>query len=243
MHKIFLRFALLSAALIPAASAFAADLDVEIVPPPPPPPIEELRPATYDWTGVSAGVFVASNASQGKFNASPLCGCGTSDYSLSGVGYGAGFRFGADYQVGDLVFGAIGDWAFGGQVSKNSVGTVSTYLKAKQMGTFRGRAGWALDDTLLYVTGGLAMAQMEFGGTTAVGADSESKWTKGVVLGAGMEHALSDDVSIGIEYLYTKFGKTNHFLTDGTIANTGTAHMKYNDFHTVRASLNYRFSL
>jgi outer membrane immunogenic protein len=243
MHKLFLRLALVTAAFLPAASAIAADLDVEIVPPPPPPPVEELRPATYDWTGVSAGVFIASNASKGKFNASPLCGCSTADYTLNGLGYGAGFRFGADYQMGDIVLGAVGDWALGGEIASNKVGTVSTYLKAKNMGTFRGRAGWAFDDTLIYGTAGMALAEMEFGGSSGTAADSESKWTKGVVLGAGMEHALSDDVSIGVEYLFTKFGKTDHFLTDGTVANTGTAHMKYNDFHTVRASVNYRFSL
>lgn len=242
MHKLFLRLALVSAAFIPAASALAADLDEEIVPPPPP-PIEELRPATYDWTGVSAGVFVASNAVEGKFDASPLCGCGVDDVSMSGIGFATGLRVGADYQVGEVVFGAIADWSLGAEIARNDHGTVKSFLKTNHIGTLRGRVGWALDDTLLYATGGLAIAEMEFGGETATAKDSKSEWTNGFALGAGMEHALSDNFTVGFEYLYVKFGETDHFLSDGTPGGTGTAHMEYDDFHTVRASANYRFSL
>jgi outer membrane immunogenic protein len=239
MHKLFLRLALISVAFVPAASALAADLDVM----PPPPPVEELRPATYDWTGVSVGVFIAANAVEGEFDTNPLCGCGVTDLSMSGIGFAGGLKIGADYQVGDIVFGAVGDWAMGGEIGTNKTSTFTTYLKTKQMATFRGRAGWALDDTLIYGTAGLAMAQMEFGGSTAAGSDMEAKWTKGFVIGAGMEHALADNFSVGVEYLYTKFADTDHFLTDGTVANTGTAAMEYDQFHTVRASANYRFSL
>ena len=240
MHKLFLVSALASAAILTAVPAFSADLDVM---PPPPPPVEELRPATYDWSGISAGVFVAANALEGKFDASPLCGCGVNDVSMSGIGFAGGLKVGADYQMGDIVFGAVADWAMGKEIARNDHGTIESFLNMKNMATIRGRVGWALDDTLIYATGGLAIAQMELGGETATVTDSEAKWTKGFTIGGGMEHALSDNFSVGVEYLYTKFGSTNHFLTDGTVANTGTAHMEYDDFHTVRASANYRFSL
>jgi outer membrane immunogenic protein len=242
MHKLFLRLALLSAAFIPAASALAADLDV--MPPPPPPPVEELRPATYDWTGVSAGLFISANALEGKYDSSPTCGCVTTDISMSGIGFGAGARFGADYQMGDIVFGAIADWSLGGELASNDVDTEQTYLNMKHLGTVRGRVGWALDDTLIYATGGLAMAEMEFGGNVA-GVDSSAvKWTKGLAIGAGVEHALTDEFSIGMEYMYVNFSKTSHFLTDGAVVPvSGTANMHYDDFHTVRATANYRFSL
>ena len=87
------------------------------------------------------------------------------------------------------------------------------------------------------------MANMEFGAQTPTVNTSESKWAKGLAIGAGMEHAISDNFSIGAEYLFVNFGKTSHFLTDGTVAGTGTVDMDYEDFHTVRASANYRFSL
>ncbi len=242
MHKFFLRLALVSVAFIPAASALAADLDVEVMPPPP--PVEELRPATYDWTGVSAGIFVSANAVEGQYDSSPTCGCVTTDISMSGIGFGLGARVGADYQMGDIVFGAIADWSLGGEIASNDVDTEQTYLNMKHMGTVRGRVGWALDDTLIYATGGLAMAEMEFGGNVAGVDSSEVKWTKGLAIGGGMEHALSDDFSVGVEYMYVKFADTEHFLTDGAATPvSGTANMEYQDFHTVRATANYRFSL
>ena len=239
MHKLLLVSALASAAILTAVPALSADLDVM---PPPPPPVEELRPATYDWTGISAGAFIAANAVEGKFDLSPLCGCGVNDVSMSGIGFAGGLKVGADYQMGDIVFGAAADWAYGGEIGRNDHGTTESFLKMKHMTTLRGRIGWALDNTLIYATGGIALAQMELGGETATAKDSEAKWSKGFTIGGGMEHALSDNFSVGVEYLYTKFGSTDHFLTDGG-ANTGTAHMEYDDFHTVRASANYRFSL
>ena len=238
MHKFFLRLALISVAFVPAASALAADLDVM----PPPPPVEELRPATYDWSGVSAGLFISANAVEGDYDSAPTCGCVTPDISMSGIGFAAGARFGADYQMGDIVFGAIADWSLGGEIAANNTPAEQTYLNMKHMGTLRGRLGWALDDTLIYVTGGLAMAEMEFGGMVAGVDSSDVKWTKGLAIGAGMEHALADNFSVGFEYLFVNFSKTDHFLTDGA-AVSGTAHMNYEDFHTVRATANYRFSL
>jgi outer membrane immunogenic protein len=245
MHKTYFISALASVAFISAIPALAADLDVM---PPPPPPIEELRPATYDWTGVSAGIFISANAVEGEYDSQPTCGCTVTDISMSGIGFGGGVRFGADYQMGDIVFGAIADWGLTGEIAANNAATEQTYLKMNNMGTLRARAGWALDDTLIYATGGLAYASMEFGGMVDGVNSSETKTTKGLAIGAGMEHALSDDFSVGVEYMYVNFGKTDHFLTDGGAGNTagttsGTARMDYQDFHTVRATANYRFSL
>ena len=56
--------------------------------------------------------------SRETFNTYPLCGCGVLDVSQSGIGFGGGLRLGADYQVGDIVFGAIGDWQLGGEIAQ-----------------------------------------------------------------------------------------------------------------------------
>ena len=251
MNKFFLRLALASVAVFPAAATLAADLDVM----PPPPPVEELRPATYDWTGVSIGVFVAANALDGHYDATPLCddpttiiveACVLVDPEMSGIGYGAGVRLGADYQMGDIVFGVMGDWAMGGKIASNDDPVEATYLNMNQLATLRGRVGWALDDTLIYASAGLAAAEMEFGGLVGPTSvdNSEAKWTMGYAVGAGIEHALTDSISVGMEYVYIDLKDTKHFLTDGGAPPAaGTVDMKYNDIHTVRAMLNYRFSL
>ena len=61
MKKLLLALAFSTAALVPSATVRAADLDV-----PPPPPVEELRPATYDWTGIYVGAWVGATCVDGE---------------------------------------------------------------------------------------------------------------------------------------------------------------------------------
>ena len=231
MKAYLLPLALAAAVLVPATSALAADLE-------PPPPIEDLRPSTYDWTGVSIGVFGAANAVQGRY-----C-CNFIDPEMSGIGYGFGVRVGADYQFDSIVVGIAGDWMFSDYLADNDDPVEATYLNMANFGTLRGRVGWADHGTLIYTTAGLAAAEMEFGalvGPSSVN-DSEAQWAYGWTIGGGFEHAITDSLSVGLEYLYVSLPDTNHFLTDG-MGVSGTVNMKYEDMHTVRASLNYRFSL
>lgn len=246
MNKFLLSALLASAAILPATTALAADIDV-----PPPPPVEELRPATYDWTGFNVGVFVAANAVDGHYDATPICDdpatpaietCTIVDPEMSGIGYAFGVKGGFDYQMGDIVLGIMGDWAMGGKIADNDDPSEATWLKVDNMGTLRARAGWALDDTLLYASAGVALAEMEFGGLVGPGAvaDSHTDWTTGLALGGGIEHAITDNLSVSLDYMYVDFQDSKHYLTDGAGAG-GTVDMKYNAFHTIRAGMSYRF--
>lgn len=245
MKALLLRLAIVSTALVPA-SALAADLD-------PPPPIDDLRPATYDWSGFNVGVFGAATALQGRYDATQICDdpatpavepCPIIDPEMSGIAYGFGVKAGFDYQIDNFVVGIVGDWTFGDQLADNDDPVEATYLNMANLGTLRARAGLAQGNTLLYVTGGLAAAEMEFGALVGPASvdSSETKWTYGIALGGGIEHAFTDNLSVGLEYLYIDLKDTKHFLTDGAFA-SGNIDMKYEDMHTVRASLNYRFSL
>ena len=77
------------------------------------------------------------------------------------------------------------------------------------LSTIRTRAGITVDNMLLYVTGGIAFADIEHsGGTTLKGvnsfySDSDTRW--GFVVGGGVEYKLSDMISVKSEALYTKF--------------------------------------
>ncbi len=234
-----LRLALLATALVAPTAALAADLD-------PPPPIEDLRPATYDWTGLSIGVFGSANALDGHYDATPICGggCGVLDPDMSGIGYGFGVRATGDVQMDMFVLGIVADWQFGGYLADNDDPAEATYMNMNHLGTLRARAGIADDNTLIYATGGVAMAEMEFGGAVGPAGvdDSDAQWTYGFAVGGGIEHAFSESVSVNLEYLYIGLQDTSHFLTDGA-GSGGTIDMKYNDMHTIRAGLNYRFSL
>ena len=134
--------------MLPASSAFAADLDV--------PPPDNLRPATFDWSGPYLGIFGAAIAVDGTFDG--ICSCVETytDIEHSGIGYAGGILGGWNYQIDSFVLGIEGDWAFGGTVATNDEPLVDTDLSFNNIATLRARAGFALDNTLLYFTGGLA---------------------------------------------------------------------------------------
>ena len=112
MKAFLLRLALVTAALVPVTSALAADLDA-------PPPVDDLRPATYDWSGLTIGAFAAAVAVDGHYDATSFCACSGIDPEMSGIGYGIGVKAGFDYQVDSMVMGIQGDWSFGGRIADN----------------------------------------------------------------------------------------------------------------------------
>ena len=239
MNKFFLRLAFAVAVLLPMPSALAADLDI-------PPPMD-LRPAAFDWSGPYIGVFGTAVAVDGTFDGTCTdAGLACSDpgdiavytdYEHSGIGYAGGILGGWNYQIEDFVFGVEGDWAFGGTVATNDEPTVDTDISFNNIATLRARAGFALDNTLLYVTGGLAAVDMEFG-AFMVTQQSDSQWVYGWTVGGGLEHAFTPNFSGRIEYLYVDLEDSDYSMTDG---NTFDATQSFNDIHMVRAGLTYSF--
>ena len=237
MNKFFLHLVFAIAALLQVSTVFAADLDV-------PPPIDNLRPATFDWSGPYIGVFGAAVAVDGSYDATctNIVPCATptfTDMEHSGIGYAYGILGGWNYQIDDLVLGIEGDWAFGSTVATNDEVTVDTDLSFNNIATLRARAGWSFDNTLLYVTGGMAAVDMEFGAVMA-SPESDSAWAFGWTAGGGLEHAFSENFSGRIEYLYVSLPDTDFSMTD-TAATTLDATQSFNDIHMVRAGLTYNF--
>jgi outer membrane immunogenic protein len=238
MNKFLLGLAV--AIMLPASSVFAADLDV-------PPPMD-LRPATFDWSGPYVGGFAAAIAADGAYDGTCTTGgvaCVVvapevnvyTDYEHSGIGYAGGIVGGWNYQIESFVFGIEGDWAFGGTVATNDEPGIDTDISFNNIATLRARAGFALDNTLLYVTGGLAAVDMEFGAMMA-SQQSDSQWVYGWTLGGGLEHAFTPNFSGRIEYLYVDLEDADFSMTDG---NTFDATQSFNDIHMVRAGLTYNF--
>jgi outer membrane immunogenic protein len=125
------------------------------------------------------------------------------------------------------------------------------------MATFRGRAGFAVDRALFYVTGGAAVA--EFGGSkttvvngpgiaippgTFVSTNGGSTTHWGWTIGGGIEWALNSNWSLAGEYRHTDFGKRGITFNipdglGGTFA-TGTSSSQLT-VDQATARLNYRF--
>lgn len=229
MKKTFLLLAFAVAVLLPMPSALAADLDV-------PPP--DLRQASFDWSGPYIGVFGAAVAVDGSFDGTCSCLATYTDIEHSGIGYAGGILGGWNYQMDSFVFGVEGDWAFGGNVATNDEPTIDTDLSFNNIATVRARAGFAVDNTLLYVTGGLAAVDMEFGGVITNHVD-DSDWVYGWTVGGGLEHAFTPNFSGRIEYLYVDLEDSDYNLVDG--ATTLDATQSFDDIHMVRVGLTYNF--
>lgn len=93
-------------------------------------------------------------------------------------------------------------------------------------GTLRARGGLAMDKTLLYVTGGIALVNADYA-FGQIGSEERSSDTDvGYTAGAGVEFALDDNTSVRGEYLYIGLpssetqlsGDTGDFVSSGNIA-------------------------
>jgi outer membrane immunogenic protein len=209
MSKAILGATVLAAAIGVTASAHAADLAYR----PAPQPYTVNQPLNaYSWAGPYLG--------------------GTLGYSWGTIannptrpsGIEGGVEAGYNWQSGQFVFGVEGDL--------NASGASDTFAPWKfsnpWFGTVRGRAGYAMNNILLYGTGGLA-----FGGVTgATFGLSENHSNVGWTVGAGAEVGLTQNWSAKVEYLYVDLNNSNFTITG---LPNGYA------FSTVRLGVNYRF--
>lgn len=242
MTKFFLRVSIAAAALASVSSvALSADIDVM----PPPPPVEELRPATYDWTGPYVGAFAAGVFTEGHYDKTPDCvpgnpACGPVDPEMSGTGFAGGVLAGWNYDMDGFVIGVEGDYAWGGQVAQNRDPAELTEVSYDAIATARVRAGIAFDDTLIYATGGAAFVNMSFAGDVGGFAAEDSAWITGWTVGGGIEHAFTDNIHARLEYLYVDLGDEDFRLEDPN-AFGGDVTQHTDNVHMVRAAVTYNF--
>ncbi|HWM46526.1 MAG TPA: outer membrane protein [Xanthobacteraceae bacterium] len=193
----------LLAASVSAASASAADLSRGYLAPAP--------YSAFSW----AGAYVGANLG---YQFTTVHNSGADPHGFMG-----GAQLGYNWQNDQFVYGVEGDLQF-----SNADGTAggAKFLNP-WFGTVRGRAGFAMNNILLYGTGGLAFGE---GKVEAGGSESHSHF--GWTAGAGAEVALAPHWSARVEYLFVN-------LTDERYALTGLEH----DFESslLRFGFNYRF--
>ena len=208
MMKHLIRISVALGALLPAISALAADLETL----PPPPPVNNLRPANYDWTGVYAGGWMglACLDGRGGLHDNSAVAPAPSDWSNGGCGFKGGALVGYNYQIDQIVLGAEADIGTSSDLVRNTLPGADFRFNMNYLATVRGRAGWAMDDTLFYVTAGGAYAQGELNGIVAAVPNHLKADQFGWTVGAGMEHAVSDRLRLRLEYLYTQFPTTKY---------------------------------
>jgi outer membrane immunogenic protein len=203
MKKFIATLAFATTMLLPSVKAIAADLDTL----PPPPPVEQLRPAAYDWSGGYVGGFIGAVCVDGTFNkttAGPPVA--VTQYLNAGCGLKGGGLVGYNIQMDDIVWGIEASGETTGNIVTNLTPGADFKYKMDGIGRLNARAGWAMDDNLLFVMGGAAygMGRLTDNVSTATPTDyTANHW--GWSVGAGIEHAVTDQFHIRMDYMFTHF--------------------------------------
>lgn len=265
--------------LLTSGLAVAADMPVKA------PVYKEPPPQVASWTGCYAGGNVGggwarSNNTWTGITEAPAGGFAVgaatvlpaaANAGLTSGGFVGGAQAGCNIQKGSFVFGVEGDIQYTDlgttrtAVSLGSTnggpativpGNITETFASHWLSTIRGRAGFATGPALLYITGGVAVADLRltdqvcFPGAffpscnTAAVSPTRVGWT----LGAGAEWMLKGNWSIKAEYLYVDLGSVTSTST-AIITATGlpvpNATITHNHDLTeniVRVGLNYKFN-
>ncbi|MEH6790594.1 outer membrane protein [Parasphingorhabdus sp.] len=133
-------------------------------------------------------------------------------------------RAGADKQYGNIVVGFLVD--AGRSESTDSVTAFSTtpasYTFTRQLDYAlgaRGRVGYTPGGVLFYATGGVSYAKIKNSFTTTNGANSFTDNGKtesfGWSAGGGAEAKITNNISMGLEYLYTRYNDDDYVVNVG----------------------------
>ncbi len=182
----------------------------------------------FNWTGCYVGAHVGG-ANTRTLMATNFEGSGST--GDNGTGAVAGGQIGCNYQAGNWVFGVEGEGAWSSSKATNFLAfpnTDSISLTTKNTNDFSiaGRAGVAFDRTLIYGKGGWVWGSFDYNPTViccggfpvALPAVTPGNYSaNGFLVGAGIEHALTRNWTVKLEYNYLDFGSKflNFGLTPG----------------------------
>jgi len=230
-----------------SGTAVAADL------PPAPPPVARAPAAyvpaipVYNWGGFYVGINGGWGWGNVKYTANAVGGFPGTTGSLSDNGGVVGGTLGFNWQASAFVFGVEGDWDYSA-INTGTTSSLCNFSGNCQTGnnwlaTVRGRAGYAADRVLFYLTAGGAFAnvQTNFNGVTTT--HTQAGWTGG----AGIEWAFADNWTAKVEWLYVNLG-------NGSVSCTTTTCLNFSGINApipvsvgltenlIRAGVNFKFS-
>lgn len=220
-------------------------------------PLQTTSPAkaaapVFNWTGF----YIGANVGGGSMSSNTFDG--------NGKGAVFGGQAGFNYQHDMWVFGAEaeGNWSgirtnsistdIPNIVNNNSFQAFNGSLKNTDNFTFAGRAGFTFDRTLIYGKGGWAWGSFKSdtfdtccGPTATTTTRNFSGTLDGFVVGAGIEHAVTPNWTVKLEYDFIGFGNKevslNQCNSNGVCGQTGTTSFSANQ-QVFKVGANYRFN-
>lgn len=187
----------------------------------------------FNWTGAYVGANVGAN----------FANIGTPFGNGGSTGFAGGLQAGYLWQMpNNIVYGLEVDfdgdtnrksWSFNNAVAGGAINNFSERERQDYQFGLRGRLGYAYDRFLPFVSVGVTWAgfNSRIVNNTAGGVVTSSNQVRtGYQLGAGLEYAVTNNVTVRGEYLYSDFGRYNI---------GGFRH--YSNDNAVRFSVNYKF--
>jgi len=257
------------AGLTVAGAAQAADVPLKA---------PRAAPSVFSWAGFYIGVNAGGAWSHdalstttvfsptGYFAASSVPAINAvGQQRIHASGFTGGGQAGYNWQSGSIVLGVEADINYLGTRGSTSGSalypccaptgfTVAASMQSGWLFTARPRIGWASNNWLFYVTGGVAVGEVKGSFTftdtfaTALESASISKTRSGWTLGGGVEVAVAGPWSFKVEYLHVDLGSASTTSTNLTAFTPAIAFPTNVYTHSadlksdiVRAGLNYRF--
>jgi high affinity Mn2+ porin len=239
-------------AALHAAGAAAADR-----------PAAGARQPVFDWRGFYVGANIGAvfplhggeRLQAGSGFGSPVFDLYPKSITRAGVTVGA--QAGYNWQSGPWVWGfetdfglldgrrgPTGAYAVSPAYSAPPFFTLTSQSSANFCATIRGRAGFAYDRALFYLTGGVAAGGARGPATLSIaGSEFVTPWSQSsrmkYAIGAGFEYAFTRDWSARAEYLFLNQSLDTQVFDDGV----GFAYASRirNENHLLRFGLNYHF--
>lgn len=213
-----------AAILVAAGTLPTLAADMTIAEPPVETPITEVA-GVYDWGGFYVGV----NTGYAWTGVDYSDGVTAINRDLGGFALGAfaGYNFFND----GWVYGVEADIKRDFNDERFPAGGTTLETETTWGGSVRARLGYAIDRTLIYGTGGYAFthARLEDVNTGASEGETLHGWT----VGAGVEHAFTDNMAGRIEYRYSDYSKSDVFNAAGVDGDI--------DLHSVMVGVSMKF--
>jgi outer membrane immunogenic protein len=209
-----------------AGPGLAADLPVAVETAPP-------IATPFSWSGTYVGLNVGG--AWGSFNFDPTTMNNVTGTAIDGgstrlTDHGAigGFQTGHNWQFGSWVLGIEHQIQFSNLKQTLTIASAVGALrpgdsfndKIDSLNATRAKVGWAWDRLLLFTAAGLetgfvngsASYVARPGGSPALTFSDNNTFHVGYTVGGGLDYALTDKVSVGVEYRYFDLGKQTYNL-------------------------------
>ena len=198
--------------------------------------VQAAPAAAFDWNGFYAGVGFGYSSTEGDvaydLNYAPMA------FETAPEGWFGGVAAGFNASVaGGIVLGIEADLGLANitdTVVDVLVPTETVTSTTDWTGSLRGRLGFDAGEFMPYVTGGIVAAHVDVSSTGPGGVQEDAILT-GAIVGAGVEVAVTDSITLKGEYLYRNFGDHTWFEGE-TYQNTSTT-----SSHSIRGGINFHF--